>query len=224
VVLSRGHQLPCGYPPILPVRPRASRSPVVSPTPRPFGPVAWFPHGPRTPFPRGVSTSLPGPPGLLAAHRPGRTASPASKRSSFNESVRVVAGEPTPTVAALLDFFPFRDPVRTSEPSTRSDPSIRAPVPRRAYVKQALPVTSDREDQQPSRPGEPVPPALSEDVPRPDGPELRGEIASSAAFDPLRDRAAPPLGGVSFSPGLRRRLQANLDPSPDLRSFEVLGR
>jgi hypothetical protein len=85
-------------------------------------------------------------------------------------------------------------------------------------------VTSDREDPQPSRPGEPVPPALSEDVPRPDGPEFRGEIASSAAFDPLRDRAAPPLDGVSFSPGLRHELQANPDPSPDLRSLEVFGR
>jgi len=85
-------------------------------------------------------------------------------------------------------------------------------------------VTSDREDPQPPRPGESFPPALSEDVPEPDGPELRGEIASSAAFDPLRDRAAPPLGGVSFSPGLRHELQANLNPSPDLRSLEVFGR
>jgi hypothetical protein len=53
---SRGHQLPCGHPPPC----RSDRSPpvqrlVVSPTPGPFGPVAWFPLEPWAPFPRGAS-------------------------------------------------------------------------------------------------------------------------------------------------------------------------
>jgi hypothetical protein len=38
----------------LPVRPHASRSPRVSPTPEPLDPVAWLPSRPWAPFPRGL--------------------------------------------------------------------------------------------------------------------------------------------------------------------------
>jgi hypothetical protein len=54
VVPSRGPPAPLRSSTDLPVRPHASRSPRVSPTPEPLDPVAWLPSRPWAPFPRGL--------------------------------------------------------------------------------------------------------------------------------------------------------------------------
>jgi hypothetical protein len=126
---------------------------------------------------------LPGRPGPKTVKSPIPRASPTSKLFSPCESVRVDSSCPDPTADTLLSSCPSRVSRQTSEPPTRPDPRARAHTSPEGSV---------------SRLRGPQPPAPGETSP----PPRRRRLDLSAASNPLRGWAAPPLGGVSFPRGL----------------------
>jgi hypothetical protein len=125
VVPSRGHWLPCGYPPCVQKRVVSSRSPRISPTPTlscsrlvPTETMSSLSTRPKPRFPvaldhRRRDHSLP-------------PASSASKLSSLRESVRTNTSCLVPAVDALLGFFPSEDQtLQALEPLTRPTPRGR---------------------------------------------------------------------------------------------------
>jgi hypothetical protein len=214
VVPSRGHQLPCGHPPpcwsdrVPPDHLRFPRRPGLS---------ARLPGSPADhgfPFRVALSPRFPVTLGCARLYRPRRTASPASKRSSSSESVRVVRGEPHLDGRCSPGFLPLQRPCSNLGASTRPDPSIRAPVHARLEPKPDPPATSDREDPQPPRPGEPAPQRCPKTSPSPPALGFAASWPRRQPSDPLRSRAAPPLDGVSFSPGLGSSSGRTLSPAP----------
>jgi len=90
----------------VPQRTLRDSSPPVSPTPTPFGALAWFPAAAMAPFRQNQKILLPG-------HREPRLARPLHSASfvcfeafSLCESVRADSSCPDPTVAALVAFCP----------------------------------------------------------------------------------------------------------------------
>jgi len=149
----------------LPARPHASRSPALSPTPRPFRPRCLAPctaHG----FPFRVALPpLSGHPGLRVA-QPSRTDSFTRFEAFLLQRIRSRQRRRTHADGRCsLGFLPLQRSLLNLGASTRPGPSTCAPAPETAHVKQATPVTSDREDRQPSRPGEASPQRWSEDRP-----------------------------------------------------------
>jgi hypothetical protein len=88
----------------------------VSPTPAPFGAVAWFPRPLWASFSRARTRF----PVTLDPERETLVppASPASQRYSPCESVHVEPSFPDTTTDALLGFVPSREPFQTSNPRT----------------------------------------------------------------------------------------------------------
>jgi hypothetical protein len=111
------------------------RSSTVSPTSTRFAQSPGSPADYELPF--GGLTPTSRLLGSRTAKPPLPPASPASKPSSPRESVRADSGCPAPTAAALLGFFPFRDPhrPRSLDPPRQSldtapRPQAHAPRPR----------------------------------------------------------------------------------------------
>jgi hypothetical protein len=90
--------------------------------PRPKTQLPGSPEDYGLPFGRPKPT-FPVPLDLAQRSRHAPPASPTSKPCSLCKSVHASPSEPEPTADPLLDFCPFREPSRTSEPRTR-------PVPR----------------------------------------------------------------------------------------------
>ena len=119
---SRGHQLPCGYPPACKSASLTALLPRISPTPTfkrsclvPTETMGSLFTRPKPRFPVALDHqrrdhSLP-------------PASSASKPYSLRESVRTNAGRPVLKVAALLGFFPSEDQTfQALEPRTHPTP------------------------------------------------------------------------------------------------------
>jgi hypothetical protein len=132
------------------------------------------------------SRPLSGRPGPRADKPLVRLASPAWKPTSPCESVRTNPANRASSRCSL-GFFPFKDP---SKPRILDPPEPESPNTRPS--KRSEP-----------RPSEPATMGTCDPLSRVRLARCRNTgSASSAASDPLRDRAAPPLSGVSFSPDL----------------------
>jgi len=200
VVPSRGHQLPCGYPPDDRERATRTLSPAVSPTPTPEAQLPGSPTDYGLAFSSARRPHLPLPLGHPRRGRPRSPASPASKPYSLRESVRTDAGCPTPLVVALLGSCPSNDP-----------PKPRILRPARARRPEHLP--------QPGGPGKrPRGPAAPQSRVKPNPtPKRRGQLRRQSPVHfwtgPRRLSATTP-SPLTFQP------RAHPQPRPsELRSI-----
>jgi hypothetical protein len=156
--------------------------------------------------------------GCARLGRPGRTASPASKRSSFSESVHVDGGEPHAYGRCSPGFLPLQRPCPCLGASTRPGPSACAPAPRRAHRKQALPGASDREDHQPPRLGESSPQRCPKTSP---GPPARSFAVSHPRRQPATPFEVAPRRLSTASPSPPVSSHGLGEPGPLLRPSEL---
>ena len=183
---SRGHWLPCSYPPCCGThrqrpyyswfhrRPRFWRSSLDPP--RAMGPLST---GPKARFPVAL--------GHRRKDRPYRQLHLLRSFLPSTSPFALTRVAPSLVAVTLLVFCPSRDQTaQTSDPRTRLRPC--------GLTLEPSPAGSDPRLQGPSRP-------LGSRVKPPQNKNCTGS-ASSAVPSPLQDRTAPPLGGDSFSPDL----------------------
>jgi hypothetical protein len=187
VVPSRGHQLPCRYPPAFCNAPPRSVSRAVSPTPTPEGAVAKLPRELWVPFRSEPKPPRPGRPGSAAA------GSSCPARFTDFEALLPLSGPCAPTRVS---------PRRRSVLSWSCSPSEFVPRASRPSTRPTRRLNTDRTSRarMPARPCRATTrtaalAARSE----PHHPSETGSSARSAVPGSLRTRTAPPLGGVLFS-------------------------
>jgi len=181
---SRGHQLPCGHPPVCESASLTALLPRISPTPT-FKRSCLVPTETMNSL---FTRPKPRFPVVLDHQRRDHSlppASPASKPYSLRESVRTNPSCPVPAVAALLGFFPSEDQTfQALEPLTRPTPKGRT----RCLVRRLRNAAK----------GTVYPPTPGETSPK----IRRSRVSFVGSTRSGMKRTAPPLGGNSLSPDL----------------------